>query len=248
MAKVKEHKEPQPSVIVRRFQFNTRKQYAGESISEYVAVLRKVAEYCNFGDSLNEMLRDRLITETTVQKLLLAEKDLTLDKAMSLAQSVEIAEKGAKDLQTSTGTTTELHKGSHAATPSSKNKSEKAKDKSKPICYRCGGKHLTTKCHFISEEYHSCGKQGHLAKVCRSTKSKKSESSTNKPVHQLREDTPPEAEYTLFPVQSSNCKPLQTTMVVEGHNLTMEVDTGAAVSLVSKETVNSSLFLKCLPL
>ena len=49
------------------------------------------------------MLRDRLvcgITNSTVQKRLLAEKDLTLEKAVSLAQSVEIAEKGSKDLQT----------------------------------------------------------------------------------------------------------------------------------------------------
>ena len=37
-------------------------------------------------------------------------------------------------------------------------------------------------------------------------------------------------------------------MLVEGHKLTMEIDTGAAVSIVSEETVNSSPFLKCLPL
>ena len=70
VTKVKQHKEPQPSVIVCRFQFNTRKQHAGESIAEYVAVLRKAAEYCSYGDSLSEMLRDRLvcrITDTTVQ-------------------------------------------------------------------------------------------------------------------------------------------------------------------------------------
>ena len=75
VAKVKDHKEPQPSVIVRRFQFNTRRQQAGESIAEYVAVLRKAAEYCSFGDTLSEMLRDRLvcgITDMTVQKRLLA--------------------------------------------------------------------------------------------------------------------------------------------------------------------------------
>ena len=42
--------------------------------------------------------------------------------------------------------------------------------------------------------------------------------------------------------------PLQTTMVVEWHDITMEVDTGAAVSLVSKDTVNNSPFLKCLPI
>ena len=37
--------------------------------------------------------------DTTVQKHLLAEKDLMLDKAVSLAQSVEMADKGTKDLK-----------------------------------------------------------------------------------------------------------------------------------------------------
>ena len=88
-------------MIVRRFYFNARKQQAGETVAEYVAALRKEAEFCNHGDSLSEMLRDRLvcrITDTSVQKRLLAEKDLTLDKAVSLAQSVEIARRGPKTL------------------------------------------------------------------------------------------------------------------------------------------------------
>ena len=42
------------------------------------------------------------VTNTTVQKWLLAEKELSLDKAISLAQSIEVAEQGAKDLQTAT--------------------------------------------------------------------------------------------------------------------------------------------------
>ena len=45
VVKVKEHKELQPSVIVRRFHFNTQRQYVGE----YVAVLHKAAEHCDFG-------------------------------------------------------------------------------------------------------------------------------------------------------------------------------------------------------
>ena len=254
MAKVKDHKESQPSVIVRRFQFNTRRQRAGESIAEYVAVLRKAAEYCNFGDSLSEMLRDRLvcgITDTTVQKCLLAEKELMLDRAVSLAQSVEIAEKGAKDLQSSTGSANKVHKLSCKATTSgNERKSTHDKDKKVPVYYRRGGKHLATKCRFISEECHICGKQGHIAKVCRSRQKNadvKKPDPSPKPVHQLSEDSSG-AEYTLFPVQNSSCKPLQTTMMVEGHNLTMEVNTGAAVSLVSEDTVNNSPFLKCLPL
>ena len=35
-------------------------------------------------------------------------------------------------------------------------------------------------------------------------------------------------------------------MVVAGHKLTTEIDMGAAVSIVSKDTMNSSQFLKCL--
>ena len=52
--KMKEHREPQPSVIVRRFQFNTRKQQAGETVAEYVAALRKAEEFSDYGDSLSE--------------------------------------------------------------------------------------------------------------------------------------------------------------------------------------------------
>ena len=148
---MKEHREPQPSVIVRRFQFNTRKQQAGETVAEYVAALRKAAEFCDYGDSLSEMLRDRLvcgITDISVQKRLLAEKDLTLDKAVSLAQSVEIAEKGAKDLKSP-----------------AENKSREAKYKYPPVCFQCSGRHLATNCRFVSEICHSCGKQGHIARV-----------------------------------------------------------------------------------
>ena len=143
MSKVKDHKEPAPSVIVRRFQFNTRNQKPSESISEYIAVLRKAAEYCNYGESLSEMLRDRLIcgiTNSAMQKRLLAEKELTLEKAVSLAQSVEIAEKGSKDLQSSaipkptTNSDADLFKFNPAAPKKSEDKTAK--------CYRCGGKHL----------------------------------------------------------------------------------------------------------
>ena len=46
VSKVKNHKEPAPSVIVRRFQFNTHNQKPGESIVEYIAVLHKAAKHC----------------------------------------------------------------------------------------------------------------------------------------------------------------------------------------------------------
>ena len=62
-----------------------------ETVAEYVAALRKLFKHCNFGDTLDEMLHDRLvcgIANATVQKCLLTEPELTFTKAVTIAQAV----------------------------------------------------------------------------------------------------------------------------------------------------------------
>jgi hypothetical protein len=98
---VKDHHEPQPSEIVQRFNFNTRVQKEGETVSEFIAELRRLSEHCKFEGTLDTMLRDRLvcgITDKRFQQKLLAEKDLTFKKAFDLAQAIEAAERNSKDL------------------------------------------------------------------------------------------------------------------------------------------------------
>ena len=59
-------------------------------------------ENCGFGESLNEMLRDRIvcgINDDVIQKRLLAEADLKFDKAVQQAQSMETAARNVKELQ-----------------------------------------------------------------------------------------------------------------------------------------------------
>ena len=77
---VKDFYDPKPSAIVQRFQFNTRERAEGESIASYVAALRKLGEFCDYGDKLNEMIRDRLVcgvNHATIQPRLLAEKTVS---------------------------------------------------------------------------------------------------------------------------------------------------------------------------
>ena len=98
---VKDHEQPPPSAIVQRYNFNMRVQQPGESIADYVAQLRKLSEHCKYGDSLDEMLRDRIVCgcrDKRLQCKLLAEPELTLEKAFTTAQSMELAEKGSKDI------------------------------------------------------------------------------------------------------------------------------------------------------
>ncbi len=53
-----DHYSPAPSVIVQRCKFNSRQ---GESIVTYIVKLRRLSEFCQFGDTLYDMLRDRLV-------------------------------------------------------------------------------------------------------------------------------------------------------------------------------------------
>ena len=104
---LKNHYHPKPSEIVQRYKFDSRTRKPGESVSDYVAELRRLAQDCHYGDKLLQMLRDRLvcgINDERIQRRLLSEAELTFDKALSIATAVETANKNALDLKVSTAT------------------------------------------------------------------------------------------------------------------------------------------------
>ena len=89
-ATLKAHFDPKPIVIAEGFHFHRRVQAVGESISEYVAELKRLANNCQFGQYLDEALRDRLVCgmrSQSTQKRLLAEADLTFSKAQETTSS-----------------------------------------------------------------------------------------------------------------------------------------------------------------
>ena len=59
--KLTDHFNPTPSEIVQHFKFHGRFRQPEESIAAYVAELRALAEFCNFGATLEDMLRDQLV-------------------------------------------------------------------------------------------------------------------------------------------------------------------------------------------
>ena len=98
-----------------------------------------------FGSLLDKMLRDRLVFT------------LDLKRALEIAHGMETAAKDVRDLKGEMSNKRDcqmnkLHGGKH---------SDEYKE-----CYRCGGKHDHTKCHFKTETCHKCDKIGHRAKVC----------------------------------------------------------------------------------
>ena len=137
---LKNHHNPRPSTIVQRFKFNTRVRGASESIRTFVAELKKLSEFCEYNDSLEEMLRDRLvcgINNRRIQQRLLTERSLTFAKALEIAQATEAAAEGIEDL--SGHITDKLCAMKNHRTRSTT---------SDRLCYRCGGPHTDSICKF----------------------------------------------------------------------------------------------------
>ena len=259
VALVKEHITPAPSVIVQQFKFHTRVQQAGEPVAAFVAGLRQLTEHCAFGGSLDDMLRDRLvcgIANKDIQRRLLAESGLTLQKAIDLARAMETADKDVKDLQGSRAqpAMTEVH----AVTQKRGGQPQSVET---PCC-RCGGKHSPRACQFKTSVCHTCKRRGHIARMCHSGQGRhagqKSQGAQARPgerrqtysveggqAHavegegeqpQLQAVSSDPESYTLYPVQSQRVHPIEVQAKVNGACMTMELDTGASLTIISEQT------------
>ena len=237
------HFEPKRAVIAERFYFHKRDQAAGESIAEYDAHLRKLAVHCKFGDTLDDTLRDRFVCglrHDAIQRRLLSEKELTYQKAMEIAQGMETADRNSKAFKGTEIAVKKLH-----SNPPRSGGSQQA-------CYRCNRPgHSAGTCRFKDSECHACGKKGHIAPACRSKPrtqprqqqpSHKGKFSKRKPetTHQIQTEAAAEGsssdEYPIFKLGERSSKPLEVPLIINGKRLTMELDTGAAVSIISEAT------------
>jgi len=75
-----QHLDPKPVVVAERFKFHKAEQQESESIRDFLARLKKLAETCEFGGYHEEAIRDRFVCglkEQTIQRKLLAVADLT---------------------------------------------------------------------------------------------------------------------------------------------------------------------------
>ena len=265
---LKTHHDPVPSAIIQRYKFNSRVRNTGETVAGYVAALKSLGEHCEYGEHLHDMIRDRLvcgINDARIQRRLLQETKLTYKAALEIAQAMELADRDTHDLQSQAHSPTAAVQtlGESEVRRGSKAQVSKVTTTSRSInnCYRCGGNHSPATCKFKQAECYLCKKIGHIAKRCRGRKSSqqqpvKRSNSQSRPsrskLHSVVEevssddslDNPAPTDYSLFTLQT-NSKPIVVSVKVNKVVLDMEVDTGAALSVISEVTFkNNFSFVK----
>ena len=83
------HFEPRVNVVAERYKFRCRRQRIGESIDTFVSDLRQLISRCEYGGLTDSILRDQLVEKilsNPLREKMLMESDLTLEKAILMAQ------------------------------------------------------------------------------------------------------------------------------------------------------------------
>ena len=94
--------KPKTNVVAERYKFRSRAQHSNESTAQWVSSLRQLASTCDYGDRVDEFVRDQIVEKTSSSRLrqrLLLEKDLDLHKTLTMAEAVETAEREAQVMQ-----------------------------------------------------------------------------------------------------------------------------------------------------
>ena len=251
--KLSDHYDMVPSSIVQRYKFYNWTRQEGESVTDFMASLREIAKYCEYKDTLNMMFRDRLVCDVNhqaIQKRLLGEKELSYERALEIALSIETAEKDVKNFQKASGTIM-YHYVPEKSTNRFQTRNEQTSTHRAAVpnspCHRClGNNHSPQMCPFKQAECNKCHKKGHIAKACRTKRNgRKTEPGsrtrkanyvmTNPNEHEQATPTD-DPTYNLFTVAGSGQDSILMEVTINGTPVQMELDTGASLSLLSKST------------
>ena len=178
-----------------------------------------------------------------IQQKLLSEADLSYEKALEVAVAMETASRDAVELQTKHGNTASVAVDKVHVQPrkafrqNSKPKQEKQdfqSVKSGNKCWRCTRPgHGPQECRFKEEKCHKCGRTGHIKLACRSRNGSR--------IHVMEEsrDATSELIGMIGKLQTDDDATRSTEIIwvtpnINGQPIAMELDTGSAVSVMSK--------------
>ncbi|UYV66064.1 K02A2.6-like [Cordylochernes scorpioides] len=241
VSKLKNHFNPTSSAIVERSKFSNRARRPGEKISIYIAELKKMAEYCKFGSTIDEAIRDRLIAgieDDNIQRKLLGEGDsLTLHRAIEIALALEAAAQDAKDLQSQRNpeVVKKIKQGNWRFKPSTTGKFTRSESYT---CIRCGSKdHKQDKCPHLKAKCFNCGKIRHLGRSCLKRKPQRNYTA-NKDGNKVHAIAETEISSQIFKIVNlwRTTDPIKIEVQINDKILSFEYDTGSAYSLISEST------------
>ena len=259
LAKFDEHFVPRVNVLHERALFYSRAQQPDENVETYVRKLYELSEHANFPNR-EESIRDRLVLGVRDRELsekLQLQANLTLKDAVQQARQFELVKyqlsEQRHDSSTSIDAVTHRPSGSSALRQGHNNGPRGGARTKKPdynsykggnegrACTNCGHHHNRgATCPAKGKKCRTCGKPNHFERVCRSSKKVNNVPEINETRPANPVNRPKSPKYFLGSIdQHDEEPPWRTKLTMNGRAVDFKIDTGADVSVISKEVYDS---------
>lgn len=261
VAKLDNYFAPKQNTSYERHIYRKLKQESGERIDSFVMRLRIQANRCNFGDKLDENIKDQVTSgchSDLLRRKILERGDEDLDAILKIARIFEMVSSQQKEFATNqnvqkeTGEPFDVNKIYSQKANSQREFTRKKRDQTQGIeCGRCGYKgHRASdpKCPAKGKDCTKCGKPDHFARKCRTREMQKrdhehSNDENPNPAKQKREE---QAVQTIDQFVKHNdfedvfCDTLNDTnkiwCTVGNIEVQVVVDSGSRYNIVDRET------------
>lgn len=219
---LKEHFKPAPKAISERFRFYKRVQQPGESVSTFIAELRRLAVTCKF-EKLDTSLRDQFVcglsSEAAQRSLFMEDDTLLLEKAVKIATTEEAAERSTQLIRGNGLHSVNMPGSVETTNKIFTSKRSSGRGNSSVSCPACGKGHSKKDCPHKDDECHKCHKKGHFSKFCWSGKKAGTNSKGGKGVNTVNQI-------------GENDEPIYIDVKINGKAHTMEWDTDSGPSFI----------------
>ena len=262
-AKLTAYFAPRRNVEFEVFTFRQARQQASETLDQFRARLQGLAKNCEFHDKDREIKSQIVQTcqLKKVREKGLSQVDITLEQLLIFGRTLEATTQQSKII--SNPETVSVHalqqktrppfmrgrgRGFHQVTTSHTSQHKTAPQYKVPLhhrtCVGCGGSPHDRKkeCRAWGKECHKCHKKNHFSKVCISEQNTNflrdsSEDSMSQTDQITDTSDVTEGTYNLSLYHTASqvhqVNPYVCTVDVEGIPVSMEIDTGASLTIVS---------------
>lgn len=234
---------PKSNPTYERYKFHCLAQEDGEKFDEFLTKLRAQAAKCELGAMHDTFLTDKIIigirSQDTRQKLI-AEENATLDKITQMCRAIELTSQQLSVINSGTSSST-IHAVSHTQTRQQRPSTSRQQAPSETFdCRRCGKNHGPRSCPAYRKKCKKCGRDGHLAEMCRSSKPSK----TN--VHSV-DDGDSEDDFYINSIDDQHIRSPTNfddernwfeRIHIENVPTKIKLDSGAQCNVISKSLAN----------
>lgn len=244
--KFEQHFIPRKQVDFERHKYFKRIQLQGESVDQYVTVLKTMALQCELGD-LTESITKTILTNGVSQEMrkrILEKEGRSLEEAINICRTMENNNDISNKISENSPLVHAIHSkrrntsSNRKATPPFSSRPSTSHDanisrygqnnyKQKSECQKCGTKHALGKCPAYGKICSVCKKFGHFARMCFFKVQ-----SVNCESDEVEEDSENDCAFVGSIDSSCKLKEWHVVLDIHGQKIKLKMDTGSMVNLL----------------